>query len=86
MKPDLTAERFDSIVAAKPEKLWGAPSNAAALGVSVDKVRALATKPGVPIYKPVGAGYFAYRTELDNWLRHKPANYGGSKSVLPIST
>ena len=68
---DLSPTRFDAATAArKREKLWGAPSIAQALGVSVDTVRRLARIPSVPIYKP--AGYFAYRSELESWLRSKP--------------
>lgn len=72
MKQTLTADKFDDTFVAKPEKLWGAPAIAAALGVSVDKVYALASDPRVPIYKPAGAGYFAIRNELASWLRGKP--------------
>ena len=68
----LNPDRFDAALG-KPEKLWGAPAIATALGVSVDKVRALATNPAVPIYKPKGCGYFAIRSELESWLRSKPA-------------
>ena len=57
---------------AKPERLWGAPAIALALGVSVDTVVSLSRKPDCPIYRPSGR-YFAYRTELERWLRTKPA-------------
>jgi hypothetical protein len=68
----LTPERLDAILSPpKPEKLWGAPAIARALGVSVDKVRSLAANPNVPIYKPEGAGYFAFRAELEAWLKTK---------------
>lgn len=73
---EITPERFDNTVSprmGRPEKLWGAPAIAAALGVSVDKVYSLACNPAVPIYKPEGGGYFAFRHELNHWLRSKPA-------------
>lgn len=71
-KPPLDRWRFDAITG-KPEKLWGAPAIAGALGLSVDKVRELSKQAEVPIYRPKGCGYFAYRTELERWLRSKPA-------------
>lgn len=76
----LTPETFDGIVGlagphtrareARPDKLWGAPAIARALGVSVDKVKSLAGDPVCPVFKP--NGYFAYRHELEAWLRTKP--------------
>ena len=76
VKPVLTAPLFDAIFgkppAPKPEKLWGRPAIAQALGVSVDMVVSLARHPGCPIYRPAGK-YFAYRSELERWLRTKPA-------------
>ncbi len=74
-RPALTPERLDALLDAKtpvskPEKLWGAPSIAAALGVSVDTVREWARDPTVPIYRP--KGYFARRSELEAWLKTKP--------------
>lgn len=65
----LTPGTFDALVGGKTEKLWGARAIARALGVSVDKVRLLASQPDCPIYRP--HGYFAYRNELENWLRTK---------------
>lgn len=67
----LTPSTFDRAVA-RPEKLWGAPCIAAALGVSVDKIYALAKHPDCPIFKPPGSGYFAFRNDLEEWLRTKP--------------
>lgn len=52
----------------KPEKLWGAPAIAAALGVSVATVYRFASETDCPITRPAGR-YFAYRSELENWLR-----------------
>lgn len=75
LTPEITPNHFDRIASAKPEKLWGAPAIAAALGISVDTVREWARDPSVPIYRP--RGYFARRTELEAWLRTKP---GGCKS------
>jgi len=66
LKQATNPERFDAMVA-KPEKLWGAPAIAQALGVSVATVYRLAGD-GCPIYRP-GGRYFAYRSELENWLR-----------------
>lgn len=66
----ITPNRLDSILRGKPEKLWGAPSIAQALGVSVATVYRLADKEDCPIYRPDGR-YFAFRQELDRWLRAK---------------
>lgn len=56
------------IAVGKPEKLWGAPAIAQALGVSVATVYRFALETDCPIYRP-SARYFAYRSELENWLR-----------------
>lgn len=65
----ITPERFDATMqAAKPEKLWGAPAIAAALGVSVATVYRFSFETDCPISRP-GGRYFAYRSELENWLR-----------------
>lgn len=66
----LTPQQFDALTR-KPEKLWGAPAIARALGVSVDTVYRFTTETNCPIYRP-GARYFAYRSELEAWLRSKP--------------
>lgn len=74
MKQAIAPEDFDKSVSPKmgrPEKLWGAPAIAAALGVSVATVYRLA-KEGAPIYQPAGR-YFAFRHELDVWLRSRAA-------------
>ena len=56
-----------------PERLHGAPEIAKAIGMSEDSIPKLARTAGVPIYKPPGLGrYFAYRSELERWLRTKP--------------
>ncbi|ALK09493.1 helix-turn-helix transcriptional regulator [Blastochloris viridis] len=69
----ITPGAFDQMTA-RPSKLWGLPAIAKALGCGVDKVRALALHPEVPIYRPAGAGtYFAHRAELEAWLRSKPS-------------
>ncbi|SDY18391.1 DNA-binding protein [Citreimonas salinaria] len=68
--PPLDPWRFDAI-AAGPEKLWGLPAIAAALGISIDKARRLARLPDCPIYRPDGGSYFAFRGELNAWLRSK---------------
>lgn len=67
-KPELTPERLDALLIGRPEKLWGAPAIAQALGVSVATVYRFALDPACPIYRP-GGRYFAYRSELENWLR-----------------
>ncbi len=67
-KPVLTPAMIDAILTAKPEKLWGAPAIAQALGVSVATVYRFALDPACPIYRP-GGRYFAYRSDLENWLR-----------------
>lgn len=72
-KPELTPERLDAILIARPEKLWGAPAIALAMGVSVDTVRKWAKEPDVPIYNPRPRTYFAMRAELEAWLRTKAA-------------
>ena len=73
----MNAERFDTLFStvrrAAPEKVWGAPAIAKMLGVGIDKVYALALHPAAPIYRPEGSGsYFAFRHELEAWLRTKP--------------
>ncbi|AJE47177.1 hypothetical protein P73_2462 [Celeribacter indicus] len=68
--PPLDKWRFDDMTS-KTEKLWGLPSIAKALGVSVDKARKLAQKDDVPIYRPDGATYMAFRSDLMAWLRTK---------------
>lgn len=70
-RPNLTAPIFDNAVQPRQSrKIWGAPQIAQILGVSVDTVYALAKDPASPVYKP--NGYFAYRHELEAWLRTKP--------------
>lgn len=68
-KPQLDRFRFDAL--AEPDrKLWGLGQIAEAIGVSVKKARRLAMTEGVPIYRPVGSNtYFAWRSELQAWLR-----------------
>ncbi len=59
---------------AKPERLIGAPAIAKALGVSEEVIPRLARTEGVPIYMPPGLNrYVAFRSELDTWMRTKPA-------------
>ena len=69
--PPLDPWRLDGIL--EPDrKLWGLRHIAMVLNVSVDKARALADLPGVPIYRPEGSGsYFAFKSELMAWLRGK---------------
>lgn len=67
----LTPKATDEILAGE-RKLWGASAIAAFLGISVDKVYTLAKNPVVPVYKPEGGGYFAFKSELMAWLRTKP--------------
>lgn len=67
-RQEIDPERFDRIVGPKPEKLWGAPAIAQALGVSVGTVYRFASDTDCPITRP-GGKYFAYRSELENWLR-----------------
>jgi excisionase family DNA binding protein len=70
--PPLDPWRFDAITKPeKPENLWGLAEIAQALGVSVDKARRLARLDHVPIYRPDGRSYFAFRSELMAWLRTK---------------
>lgn len=71
MTARLTTEKFDTTFA-KPDKLWGAPAIARALGVSEDTVRRWAADPDVPIYAPRRGTYFAFRSEIQTWLRRKP--------------
>ncbi|MEF2071911.1 hypothetical protein [Consotaella aegiceratis] len=69
--PELSPGTFDRVTAGRPAvKVWGAPAIARILGVSVDTVYQLAKDPKSPVYKP--SGYFAYRNELEAWLRTKP--------------
>lgn len=65
---DQPTETVDRIVVSKPEKIWGAPAIAQALGLSVATIYRLADAGECPIYRP-GGRYFAYRSELENWLR-----------------
>lgn len=67
-RPEITPERLDTILIGKPERLWGAPAIAQALGVSVATVYRFASETDCPISRP-GGRYFAYRSELENWLR-----------------
>lgn len=62
-----------------PEKIWGAPPIAAALGVSIDTVYRMAKDGSCPIYQP-GGRYFAFRHELENWLRGQPVEWKGASS------
>ena len=68
-KPPLSPDRFDAL-AQGPQRLWGLGRIAEFLGVSRDKARKLAKDAGCPIYRP-GGGYFAFRSELLNWLKRK---------------
>lgn len=68
MSQPLPPETLDRILVGKPERLWGAPAIAQALGVSVATVYRFAAETDCPIYRP-GGRYFAYRSELENWLR-----------------
>ncbi|GAB1379922.1 hypothetical protein MASR1M49_27680 [Pararhodobacter aggregans] len=63
--------RADEIL--EPEQpLWGLPLIARVMGVSVDTARRYARDPAVPISQPEGTGqYFAYRSELQAWLKAK---------------
>ena len=74
---DLSPPAFDTLVPGrmtKAERLIGASAIAKAIGMSEDTVRRLARKPGVPIYLPPGLGrYVAWRSEIEAWLRTKPA-------------
>lgn len=70
-QPPLDQWRFDSLTTG-PERIWGLPAIAKVIGVSESKARRMAKRPTVPIYRPVGAGgYFAFRSELIQWLRTK---------------
>lgn len=73
--PPLDPWRLDEVLEPPPTgKLWGLPTIAAALGVSVATARRWARKPGVPIYQPDGAGaHFAFLSELRAWLRGRRA-------------
>lgn len=67
-QPALTPERFDSVLVSKPEKIWGAPAIAKALGVSVDTVYRWSSRDDTPIHLRAGR-YFALRSEIEIWLR-----------------
>ena len=66
-------EDFDNLMEPRPRKLWGARVIAAYLDVSEDTVRRWARLRDVPIYRPLPGTYFAYRSELEMWLRGKPS-------------
>ena len=70
--PPLDRWRADEML--EPNRpVWGLTSIAKVIGLSVDKTRALAREPGVPIYQPEGCSqYFAWRSELLAWLKKKP--------------
>jgi hypothetical protein len=72
--PPLDKWRADDIL--EPNRpLWGLPTIAKAIGVSVDKARELAQNPSVPITRPEGSRtYFAYLSELRGWLRGQSGN------------
>lgn len=72
--PPIDRWRLDALLE-KPVKgkLWGLPSIAKFLGVSVDTARRWAREPAVPIYQPKGTkAYCAFQSELREWLRTKP--------------
>jgi len=69
MQPKLDPLRFDTMIGL-PSKLWGASEIAKALGCSVHTVYRLAEEPDTPVFKP-GGRYFAYRHELEAWLKKK---------------
>lgn len=66
--PPITPHRFD-VITSGPERIWGLDRIAEVLGVSVSKARRLARRPSVPIYRPDGWRYFAFRHELIEWMR-----------------
>lgn len=70
--PPLDRWRFDAITSG-PERLWGLTAIAQAIGLSVDATRRLAETQRAPIYRPDGRRYFALRSELNAWLRSRPA-------------
>lgn len=70
--PPLDRWRMDELLEPN-EPIWGLPHIAEVLGVSVGTARKLARRVEVPIYRPDGSdSYFAYKTELKDWLRSKP--------------
>lgn len=68
-RPPLDRWRADLLL--EPERpIWGLPSIAKVLGVSVDTARKWAREKSVPISQPDGTGqYFAFKSELVAWLR-----------------
>lgn len=68
-RPPLDRWRADLLL--EPERpIWGLPSIAKVLGVSVDTARKWAREESVPISQPDGTGqYFAFKSELVSWLR-----------------
>ena len=69
--PPLDRWRADAVL--EPNRpIWGLPTIAKVLGVSVGTARKWARHPDVPIYQPDGTdAHFAYKTELQAWLRRK---------------
>lgn len=58
---------------APQDVIWGAKSIAREICVSEGVARALAKRPGTPIFKPPGSNRLcAFRQELRQWLRTKP--------------
>lgn len=72
--PPIDRWRLDALLERPVKgKLWGLPSIAAFLGVSVDTARRWARHPEVPIYRPAGtSSYCAFQNELREWQRTNP--------------
>mgnify|MGYP001077811622 CR=1 FL=1 len=69
--PPFDTFRFDDIITAGPERIWGLEAIAAVLGVSTSTARRMAKEADMPIYRPDGCRYFAFRSDLIQWLRTK---------------
>lgn len=73
-QPPLDRWRADAVL--EPNRpIWGLPAISKVLGLSINKTRELAKKPGVPIHRPTGCiQHFAWRSELRAWLAGQQEN------------
>lgn len=66
--PPITPDRFDQMIK-RPELLWGLNEIAKATNVSEQTVRRWHRQGLAPITKPDGKRFFAFRSEITEWLK-----------------
>lgn len=66
--PPITPDRFDQMIK-RPELLWGLSEIAKATNVSEQTVRRWHRQGLAPITKPDGKRFFAFRSEITEWLK-----------------